>query len=124
MLAADTSSMVAFLNGEEADDVEVIKSTIADELLILPPVVLSELLSAKSLKKEVAALLVEMPLLELADDFWVMVGEARRKILEKGRRARLADAMIAVCCIENAIPLITRDSDFRHYVELGLKILP
>lgn len=124
MLAADTSSMVAFLNGEEAEDVEVIKSTITDELLILPPVVLSELLSAKSLKTEVAELLVEMPLLELADDFWVLVGEARRKILKKGRRARLADAMIAVCCIESSIPLITRDSDFRHFVELGLKILP
>jgi predicted nucleic acid-binding protein len=124
MIAADTCSMVAFINGEEADDVEAIKSAIADELLILPPVVLSELLSAKSLKKEVADLLVEMPLVELADEFWVKVGEARRQILAKGRKARLADSMIAVCCIENSIPLITRDSDFRHYVEFGLKILP
>ena len=67
MVAADTSSMVAFLNGEEANDVELIKSAIADELLILPPVVLSELLSAKNLKKEVADLLAKMPLVELAD---------------------------------------------------------
>ena len=124
MIAADTCSMVAFLNGEEADDVEAIKSAIADELLILPPVVLSELLSAKSLKKEVADLLVEMPLVELTDEFWVKVGEARRQILAKGRKARLADSMIAVSCMEKSIPLITRDSDFRHYVEFGLKILP
>jgi len=124
MIAADTSSMVAFLNGEEAVDVDIVKSAIEDESLVLPPVVLSELLSAKSLKKEVSDLLVEMPLVELPQDFWIKVGEVRRKILSQGRKARLADAMIAVCCIANSIPLITRDRDFRHYVEYGLKILP
>lgn len=124
MIAADTSSMVAFLNGEEAADVDVIKSAIEDESLILPPVVLSELLSARSLKQEVADLLVEMPLVKLPQDFWIEVGGMRREILSKGRKARLADALIAVCCIGSSIPLITRDRDFRHYAEYGLKVLP
>lgn len=124
MIAADTSSVVAFLNGEEAPDVEAVQSAIEDELLVLPPMVLAELLSAQNLKKEVVDLLVEMPLIELPQGFWVEVGEVRKMILSNGRKARLADAMIAVCCIENSIPLISRDRDFRHYEEHGLRILP
>ena len=45
MIAADTSSMVAFLAGDAGDDVEVIQSALDHQQLALPPVVLTELLS-------------------------------------------------------------------------------
>ena len=45
MVAADTSSMVAFLQEGEGDDVEVIQSALEHQQLVLPPVVLTELLS-------------------------------------------------------------------------------
>jgi predicted nucleic acid-binding protein len=43
----------------------------------------------------------------------------RGKVLAKGLRARLADALIAQSCIDHRVPLVTRDDDFRHFVALG-----
>jgi len=45
-------------------------------------------------------------------------------IISAGFKARLADTLIAQACIENAVPLITRDKDFRHFQKYGgLKLL-
>lgn len=60
---------------------------------ILPPVVVTELLSN--------------PLL----------------ILRARRKAKLADCLIAQSCIDNDAPLITYDRDFRHFERAGLKLL-
>jgi predicted nucleic acid-binding protein len=38
-------------------------------------------------------------------------------VLAKRRKARLGDALIAQSCIDGAIPLLTRDRDFRAFVE-------
>jgi hypothetical protein len=44
-------------------------------------------------------------------------------LLLKGLKARLADALIAQCCIDADVPLIARDSDFRHFKRwCGLKL--
>ena len=49
MIAADTSTMVAFLEGDEGDDVELVQSAIEHQQLVLPPVVApAELLSQLS----------------------------------------------------------------------------
>ncbi len=37
--------------------------------------------------------------------------------LTRGRRVAPADALIAQCCIDHAVPLITRDQDFVAFVE-------
>ena len=57
MVAADTSSMVAFLQEGEGDDVEVIQSALEHQQLVLPPVVLTELLSEPALPQTVRSLL-------------------------------------------------------------------
>jgi len=44
-------------------------------------------------------------------------GELRSKILAKGRRARLGDALIAQSCVDHGVPLLTRDRDFRAFAE-------
>ncbi len=41
----------------------------------------------------------------------------RAKVLGKGRKARLGDALIAQSCIDRGIPLLTRDRDFRAFAE-------
>jgi predicted nucleic acid-binding protein len=48
----------------------------------------------------------------------------RAKVLAKRRKARLGDALIAQCCIDRGIPLLTRDRDFRAFAgAAGLHLL-
>jgi len=36
-------------------------------------------------------------------------------VIARGRKARLADALIAQSCLDHEVPLITRDADFRNF---------
>ena len=109
MIAADTSSLVAYLSGEDGDDVRLIEQAMASEDLRLPPPVISELLSGAASTEQVQYLLANVPVLPIELGFWERAGLGRRIVLAKGRKARLADALIAQCCIDAGIPLIVRD---------------
>lgn len=124
MIAADTSSMVAFLEGDEGDDVDVIQSALEHQQLALPPVVLSELLSDPSISRTVRSLLAGLPLLDVEPGFWERAGMLRAGILKQRRKARVADALIAQSCLDQSAPLVTRDRDFRHFAAAaGLPLL-
>jgi predicted nucleic acid-binding protein len=90
----------------------------------LPPVVLTELLSDPKLGRDVAEVLLQIPLLGIATGFWERAGRLRSGILAKGGRARLADTLIAQACLDDEVPLITRDADFRRFEAAGLQLLP
>ena len=125
MIAADSSSLIAHLSGDAGDDVAILEQTLADHLLVLPPVVLTELLSDPKLPAVVAALLQALPVLEIQDGYWQRAGVLRSKVLSKGRKARLADTLIAQSCLDHEMPLIVRDRDFRAFAAFaGLKLLP
>ena len=119
MIAVDTSSLVAFLSGEAGDDVESVDQVLELNQAVLPPVVLTELLSSPGLHRKVASLIQSLPVLEIQPGFWERAGMLRAKILEKKLRARLADTLIAQTCLDHRTPLITRDSDSRHLVTHG-----
>jgi len=124
MIAADTSSLVAFLAGEEAGDVDLVISALESEVLVLPPVVVSELLSARNLPPSVKEMILALPRLSMREGFWQRVGEYRGDILTSGKKAGIADTMIAVFCLDHDIPLIERDRDYRHFVQFfGLRLL-
>lgn len=124
MIAIDTSSMVAFLEGESGDDVDVIQSALDHHQLALPAVVLSEILSDPGLPREVRDLLASLPILEIEPGFWARAGMLRSSILKQRRQARIADALIAQNCLDQATPLVTRDQDFRHFARsAGLQLL-
>src|SRR5687768_937336 len=124
MIAADTSSMIAFLQGDPGDDVEVIQSALDHQQLVLPPAVLTELLSDPSLSKSVRALLADLPILELEPGFWQRAGALRAAVLEQKKKARVADALIAQSCLDQSAVLVTRDRDFRHFARTaGLPLL-
>jgi predicted nucleic acid-binding protein len=124
MVAADTSSMIAFLQEGEGDDVEVIQSALEHQQLVLPPVVLTELLSDPALPQTVRALLTALPQLHIEPGFWERAGLLRASILKERRKARIADALIAQCCLDQSVPLVTRDKDFRHFAKsAGLPLL-
>ena len=92
------------------------------EELILPPPVLSELLS-KPQRSQIESALLRLPLIELTDGFWMRAGETRRVLLSRGFKAAMADALIAQCCIDTDVMLIARDGDYRHFARwCGLKL--
>jgi predicted nucleic acid-binding protein len=107
--------MVAFLEGEPGNDVEVIQSALDHHQLALPGVVLSELLSDPALPRGVRDLLASLPILEVEPGFWARAGMLRASILKQRHKARVADALIAQNCLDQATPLVTRDRDFRHF---------
>ena len=124
MIAADTSSMVAFLQGDPGDDAELIQSALDHQQLVLPPAVLSELLSDPALPKSVRRLLAGLPILDIEPGFWERAGLLRASVLKQKKKARVADALIAQSCLDQVTPLVTRDRDFRHFASAaGLPLL-
>src|SRR6516165_11353188 len=117
MIAADTSTWIAFLQGETADDTELLDQALHDRQLLMVPVVLTELLSDPKLSDDVARILCDLPVVEIGSDYWQRAGALRAKVLAKRRRARLGDALIAQSCIDGGVPLLTRDRDFRTFAE-------
>jgi predicted nucleic acid-binding protein len=124
MIAADTSSLIAFLQGDEGDDTDLIQSALDHQQLALPPVVLTELLSDPALPRPVRTLLAGLPLLDIEPGFWERAGVLRASVLKQKKKARVADALIAQSCLDQSTPLVSRDRDFRHFAAAaGLSLL-
>ena len=122
MISADTSSVINFLKGETTPDAEKVAKALANDSLTLAPIVVTELLSFPQGASQARPILTKLQILDLRPGYWNRAGDNRRLILQKGFRARTADALIAQCCIDADVPLIFGDTDFRHYVNLcGLK---
>lgn len=124
MIAADTSTWVAFLQGDKGTDIELLDLALRDQQVVMPPVVLTELLSDPKLVPDVAKTLCDVPLIEIDAGYWQRAGELRGRVLASRRKARLGDALIAQSCVDRGIPLITRDRDFKAFAHAaGLDIL-
>lgn len=115
MISADTSSLSNFLKGQKTEDAELVKSALLDGHLVLTPIVVAELFSSPVMSDALKSIIGDVPLLDLKDGFWERVGSNRAEILKSGNKARLADSMIATCCLDHQVPLIARDSDYRHF---------
>jgi predicted nucleic acid-binding protein len=115
MIAVDTSSLVAYLSNEAGADVDAVEIALVEHQACLPPAVLAELLSDPRLPAETAALFKQLPQLPVTDGYWERVGALRADVIAKGRKARLAAALIAQSCLDYSVPLITRDADFRNF---------
>ena len=124
MIAIDTSSLVVYLAGGAGRDVDLVDDAIASKQLAIPPVVLTEVMSAPGRGEEAGALLAGLPTLVPTDGYWERAGLLRSRVLAGGFKARLGDALIAQSCIDHEVALITRDRDFRHFARHGLRIQP
>lgn len=123
MMAADSSSLIAYFAGGSGPDVELIDLGLETKSLLLPPVVQSELLSDPSLPDKLQCELIMLELLVISPGYWQRAGLNRAKLIEKNIKARLADTLIAQSCIDHDVALISRDSDFRHFADYcGLRL--
>ena len=113
MIAADTSTWIAFLEGTSGQDSQLLERALGDRQILMIPVVLTELLSDPALSSGVAETLSEIPMIEVEPGYWQRAGALRAKLLSKRRKARLGDALIAQTCVDRGVPLLTRDKDFR-----------
>jgi predicted nucleic acid-binding protein len=125
MIAADTSTWIALLEGAPGEDTQLLDKALADRQVWMIPVVLTELLSDPGLPGEVAAALAEVPMIDVEPGYWQRAGLLRAKVLWMHRKARLGDALIAQTCIDRSIALLTRDKDFRAFADAaGLNLVP
>ena len=123
MIAADTSSLVAYFAGDKGSDVTLIEEALAQGALCLPPVVLTELLSDPSSRVRLAPIVTGWRLLAITADHWLRASATRSRILSKGLRARIPDTLVAQSCIDHDVLLIARNGDFRHFAKhCGLKL--
>jgi predicted nucleic acid-binding protein len=123
VIAADTSTVIAYLAGANGKDVEALDLALSESQMCLPPVVLTELLSDPKLPAAVARLLEEVPVLEIVEGYFRRAGLLRARVLATKRRARLADTLIAQSCLDHDVPLLTRDEDYRNFARAaGLRL--
>lgn len=119
MIALDTSSLIAYLEGAEGADVNAVEEALILSIGVLPPVVLTEILSSPTADEDTKALIRQLPLLQVTSGYWERAATQRADILAKGLRANLADTLISQSCLDHGLPLVTRDRDFRHFAAHG-----
>lgn len=117
MIAADTSTWIAFLQNGKGEDTQLLDHALEDRQVLMAPAVLTELLSDPKLPLSVAGTLCDVPMIEISPGYWQRAGELRARVLAKRHKARLGDALIAQSCIDRRIPLLTRDRDFRAFAD-------
>jgi predicted nucleic acid-binding protein len=124
VIAADTSTWVAYLHGLTGDDIRLLDRALDDRQVLMPPVVLAELLSDPKLAPEASSAFLDLPLMTIDDGYWRRAGELRARVLARKRKARLGDALIAQSCIDRTVSLLTRDRDFQAFADAaGLDIV-
>ena len=124
MIAVDTSTWIAFLEGASSVNTDLPDSALQDRQVVMVPPVLTEVLSDPGLRPEIARLLTEIPLVEIEPGFWRRAGKLRAVVLGRHRKARLGDALVVQLCLERGMPVLTRDKNFRAFVEAaGLKLV-
>lgn len=124
MLCIDTSSLIAYLEGAAGPDVNLVDQAFSDEVGIVSPVTITEILSDPNLNRSVMELILQLPVLPITDGFWERAGMLRAKLLRAGHKAKLADTLIAQNCLDHGASLLTRDEDFKAFKRVaGLRIL-
>jgi predicted nucleic acid-binding protein len=123
MIAVDSSTWIAYVQGQTGPDVDKFDESLAAGMLSAPLVVLCEILSEPKLPDRQRTLALSLPTLEVTPGFWVRAAAIRAAVLKRRLRARLADALIAQSCIDHDVSLITRNGDFRHFAaHCGLRL--
>jgi len=114
---------VDFFRGDPLPDLEL---GLREGLVVLPPLVVAELLSAPLRKREresLTSLLGDLPLHETPLEHWKRVGELRAGLARKALTVSTPDAHVAQCALDLGARLWSRDAIFsRIAVKSALRL--
>jgi predicted nucleic acid-binding protein len=119
LIVADSSVLIPWAEGLVTAQTDLLDQHIAQGTLRVVPFSITELLSPPNLRPEVRLVAETLDILELQDGYWARAGLLRGRCLAAGRRARLADALIAQACLDADLPLLTNDTDFEVFQLIG-----
>lgn len=130
MIVVDSSVWIDFLNGRNAPHVRRLRMLLGDEEVIVGDLMLCEVLQgldSERASQEIEALLRRFDIVSMAGDA-IAVAAARnfRSLRRRGITVRKTiDLLIGTWCIENRMPLLHNDGDFRPMARhLGLVEVP
>lgn len=109
----DTSAWISFFAGGGDDR---ISGWLGEGRVHLPPIVAAELCSGHlgaRQRRELEALLADLPLCESGLDHWIRVGRLRAELRSRGLSVSTPDAHVARCAIDLGAELLTEDRIFR-----------
>ena len=69
MIAVDTSTWMAYLQGLTGDDTRLLDRALDDRQVLMPPPVLAELLSDPALAPDAASAFLDLPLMPIEDGY-------------------------------------------------------
>jgi predicted nucleic acid-binding protein len=119
LIVTDSSVLIPWAEGIVTAKTDLLDHHIEQETLRVAPVVITELLSTRDLRPEIRLVAETLDILEMRDGYWERAGLLRGKCLAAGRRARLADTLIAQACLDADLPLLTSDADFEVFRLIG-----
>ncbi len=111
-VVVDTSVWIDFFAGEQTPDLE---DSLAQGLVVIPPLVVAELVSGASTANQRAAigeLLQDAPIHDSNLQHWIAVGDLRRNLKKKGLTVTVPDAHVAQCALDRDALLLSRDEIF------------
>lgn len=130
MIVVDSSVWIDFLNGRHTAHVRRLRAILSTEEIVVGDLMLCEVLqglSSDRIAQEVEFLLRRFAIVAMAGDAMaVMAARNFRYLRSLGITVRKTiDLLIGTWCIENRMPLLHNDSDFRPMARhLGLIELP
>jgi predicted nucleic acid-binding protein len=130
LIVVDSSVWIDFLNGRNASHVAMLRAVLGREEIIVGDLMLCEVLqglASERAARQVEALLRRFEIVSIAGDA-IAVAAARnfRALRRRGITVRKTiDLLIGTWCIENRLPLLHNDGDFRPMARhLGLIEVP
>lgn len=130
MIVVDSSVWIDFLNGRNAPHVRRLRMLLGVEEVIVGDLMLCEVLQgldSERASQEIEALLRRFDIVSMAGDA-IAVAAARnfRSLRRRGITVgKTIDLLIGTWCIENRMPLLHNDGDFRPMARhLGLVEVP
>lgn len=126
MIVVDSSVWIDFLNGRNLPHVRRLRATLGTDEIIVGDLMLCEVLQgldSERAAREVETLLRRFEIMPMAGDAVAVIAARNfRSLRRRGITIRKTiDMLIGTWCIENRVPLLHNDSDFRPLVRhLGL----
>ena len=123
VIAADTSSLRRYWSGVRDHDTDIVERAFVMGDLVIAPVVISEILSDSAGGNRFLDNLASVPTLPIVQGHFERAGLLRAKLIQEGFKPSVEKCLIAQACIDNNVPLVAHDRDFRHFIKAGLKLL-